>query len=160
MALNELESFFERADSIQSKYDEMLKNHKLVIRTLEASCRRSEEGHVWLMITRPPIRYLGPPTYLQICQCCGFYCQASGARDKELIRKALSTEVKLSPVKEDIRGKALEEYGEKQDELDSLNDQLTTIKKDVREIIDKCQIFLGEKQVPVKQGDDGDCYWD
>lgn len=159
MALNELESFFERANSIQSEHDEMLKNHKLAIRMLEVSCRKSEEGHVWLRISRPPIRHLGPPTYIQVCQCCGFYCKMPGAHNTELIRKALSTEVILSPEKENIRKMALEEYGEKQDELDSLNDQLTAIKKGVREIIDKCQIFLGEKEGTAKQVDD-DCYWD
>ena len=53
---------------------------------------------------------------------------------------------------------AIEEYGEKQDRLDSLKAQLTAVKKEMKEIIDMCQTFLGEKK-PVNQSDDDGCYW-
>ena len=154
-----LESFFERANNIQAEYDELLSDHKSAIRALEEKCRKSEDGHVWLKVSKPPTRYLGPPTYIQVCQCCGFYCKTSGQYDTNLITKALSAEMMLSPEKEDIRKMAIEEYGEKQDMLDSLNAQLTAVKEEMRKILDRCQEFLGEKSKPVRHRDDDGCYW-
>ena len=156
MALKEVQDLLGRADNIQSEYNRLLESRIQTIRSLEISCRKGE--HVWLKISRPPIRYLGPPTYIEICQCCGFCCKTYGVYDINQIREALSTEIMLSTEKEDIRRMAIEEYGEKQDRLDSLKAQLTAVKKEMKEIIDMCQTFLGEKK-PVNQSDDDGCYW-
>ena len=160
MALSEIELYFERANNIQSEYANLLESHKLAIRKLEASCRKSEDGHIWMEIIQPPIRNLGPPRYIQVCQCCGFYCKVPGYYDINLIRTALSAETILTPEKDEIRRMAIEEYGEKQDNIDSLSAQLKNLKKEIREILEKCKNFLGEQRNIVRSSEDDACYWD
>lgn len=144
MAVNQVDALLKDADEKRREYEILLEQHIHTIKSLEAECRLSKEGHVWLKVAKDSLNNHNKYNYLEICQCCGFYCISGKNKDINLVKKALTTEIVLSEQKENIRKKLLDEYGEPQEKLDSLKLQLNILEEEIKEILLKCYKFLGE----------------
>ena len=164
MALNQVDALLKDADEKRREYEILLEQHIHTIKSLETECRVSKEGHVWIRVARDSSNNHNKYNYLEICQCCGFYCISGKNKDIKLVIKALTTEVVLSEQKENIRKKILDEYGEPQAKLDALKLQIDILEEEIKEILFKCYKFLGEdiRILPRKTVEENKecCNWD
>lgn len=164
MAVNQVNALLKDAEGKRQEYEILLEQHIQTIKSFEAECRLSKEGHVWLKVAKDSPNNHNKYNYLEICQCCGFYCISGKNKDINLVKKALTTEIVLSEQKENIRKKLLAEYGEPQEKLDYLKLQIDILEEEIKEILLKCYKFLGEdiRILPRKTVEENKecCNWD
>lgn len=145
----EVRKWLNQATQIKNEYNRIREVRDEEVRIWQARCRKSN-GHVWMEIEGPPMKYNGPPTRKKVCHCCGFYEKISESVNSELINRVLYVDVLLPPEKEIIQQKTRELYSfETLEELKVLQQKYEETEKQVRKIRDLCNSFLGESSEPI-----------